>query len=237
MDTRDFIIAFNEDFPVQAEFLRGIKQLKLHPKTTIQPLSQRKYVIRTVTARDMGAVLKLHDKHKIPDNWKIDGQVSVHPYEKDLAKPAARSHSFIIKGIHTSHATEDILSELKEDIPDAKAFRIISSANSKPTPLVRIVTSDPQACQNAIENGIALSYIHFQCEEPHNKPRILQCNKCYKFGHTAANCSDLITCLKCGDTTHTISACPSQKINCKNCGGEHLPASLLCHVKRSETHK
>jgi hypothetical protein len=74
-------------------------------------------------------------------------------------------------------------------------------------------------------------------EKLKGKTQIIQCHRCQKWGHAAANCNAAIKCLKCGDD-HATSECSIKKedatthnkIKCANCAGSHLANITDCRV-------
>lgn len=56
---------------------------------------------------------------------------------------------------------------------------------------------------------------------------VLQCYRCYKFGHLAKHCKSGPMCVACGDAFH--GRCDKQW-RCINCGGRHWPTDRNCEV-------
>ena len=231
-----FVISFEGNYPDPATFIKGIQQINIANDAVIKPLSHRKFFIQVQNPSDVKAVLALHNKKRIPDIWLPSDQISVDIY-KEEPQQRIKNFSFIMKGVHTSFATEDILKEIRNTFPDAKAFRIISSVTGRATALIRVVTADEAACKQAIESGLNILYTHYACEAPHDKPKIVQCNKCYQMGHVSNQCENDTKCMKCGETQHMMSECARQEPKCSNCQGPHMPTSLACLVKRQEANK
>ncbi|CAG5093329.1 Similar to ORF1: Nucleic-acid-binding protein from transposon X-element (Drosophila melanogaster) [Cotesia congregata] len=71
--------------------------------------------------------------------------------------------------------------------------------------------------------------------------RALQCRKCQRLGHTAANCQMEYRCVRCGDSSHAPAQCPLKdektrdKFKCANCGKNGHPASYAgCRFMKFE---
>ena len=58
-------------------------------------------------------------------------------------------------------------------------------------------------------------------------PSVLQCDKCLRFNHLAAQCRSNPRCGRCGGP-HIITDCHDDTSKCGNCGGDHLATSRSC---------
>lgn len=55
--------------------------------------------------------------------------------------------------------------------------------------------------------------------------KVMQCFKCYKFGHLAKHCKGKKKCMICGGEFHGYC---DKEMNCVNCGGGHRPTDFKC---------
>lgn len=66
-------------------------------------------------------------------------------------------------------------------------------------------------------------------------PRPLQCNQCFKFGHTKRFCSNKKVCGNCGEEDHDMENCVSENPRCVNCNLSHNSYSKDCSTYKEET--
>lgn len=60
-------------------------------------------------------------------------------------------------------------------------------------------------------------------------PAVIQCFKCYRFGHFKIHCRNKEICKVCGDKFH--GRCDRQK-KCINCRGQHMATDRSCEAYR-----
>lgn len=64
--------------------------------------------------------------------------------------------------------------------------------------------------------------------------RPIQCQNCWRFGHSAGGCKSSLRCRTCGDG-HPSSECSAQSENCCLCGGTHPADYSNCSARAQET--
>lgn len=127
-----------------------------------------------------------------------------------------------------SHITEEeLLTELKSscDIIGVKRFQKKKADgfySPLPTVLITFLSSSRP-------DHVTYDYIWFSVKE-YVKP-LLQCYKCYKFGHGSGSCKSQQVCSICSGS-HFFKVCDNpNNIRCVNCSGEHIAISFSCPVK------
>lgn len=67
--------------------------------------------------------------------------------------------------------------------------------------------------------------------QPYVEP-VIQCFKCYRYGHIKGNCRGEIKCAVCGEQAH--GNC-QKSVRCRNCGGNHKSISKVCPIYEKNT--
>ena len=95
----------------------------------------------------------------------------------------------------------------------------------------KVSFSSREARDQCLENGFLIGFFHFETESYISAPRILQCFKCQKYGHTQKFCeSTQETCFKCAKA-HRSKECKvsdPKDYRCVVCKGHHLAISPDC---------
>lgn len=71
----------------------------------------------------------------------------------------------------------------------------------------------------------------FRVDPLMSKP--LQCNNCWRYGHSAGGCKSGLRCCKCGEG-HKTNTCSDQNEKCCLCGGTHAANSSDCPSRAHE---
>ena len=131
--------------------------------------------------------------------------------------------SLIIKGIDESVILDkEVMSQLaNQGLQNAQ--RIVSKISKKPTPLVKVTTTQ-QSANFVMKNGVFIGFSRYKVEKC---KKALQCYRCQKIGHSAPFCKEKQTCVRCGGE-HTHVMCNSSALKCANCGGPHAACSRQC---------
>jgi hypothetical protein len=96
-----------------------------------------------------------------------------------------------------------------------------------------VFTHDPQEADDCIDKGVIINGRLHRAERYTPQLNIVQCYKCYAFGHTASHCKGQQRCGKCGDTEHETISCSKDTPECHNCHGPHPAWHVHC-PKRDE---
>jgi len=56
----------------------------------------------------------------------------------------------------------------------------------------------------------------------------MQCQHCFKYGHTAKHCRHTAICSNCSSSSHATDQCRSTEQKCVNCGGKHAAMNKIC---------
>lgn len=173
----------------------------------------------------------------IKANLPASVQRDQHPKTSQPKTPAVE-HAVMARNVPFALGQDaDLLEDLKTNSRyqgQTETFlsvsRVISAATKKPTPLVRIQVSSAQLAKRLINEGVALAYCVFQCEEVHTRPEPKRCARCQTWGqHDARHCRGPEICLRCGEQ-HSLDKCPTarDKPKCPNCKGDHAAVYKGC---------
>ena len=158
---------------------------------------------------------------------KVDWNEAVEGLEERASKYDIITHGVPTNAINFTNDKQSIIAEMQEanqsqniSIIDVIPFRRKSRDNHKAThQSIIIFTSDSQAVNRCIlGEGIYIDSTRYPVERYTPQLRIIQCFKCYKYGHRADQCKH--TCGKCA-SNHDINECINETIKCSNCEGDH----------------
>ena len=137
----------------------------------------------------------------------------------------------VIKGVDPSIQIEEINKQLTDQHLN-NPFRVYKNGNNQtPTTIIK-ATIDKKLTNQLIKTGVYIGYTRFRVELDN---KVFQCFKCQKLGHSAAGCSNQLTCVKCGEN-HTLKDCTAQTAKCANCGGGHAACSRACpYIKKASS--
>ena len=132
-------------------------------------------------------------------------------------------HEIFIKAINFMNDKQIIIAELQEanqsqNIPIVDVTPLRRKARDITTTHQSIIifTSDPQAANRCIlGEALYIDSIRYHVERYTPQLRIIQCFKCYKYGHRANQCKHEYTCEKCA-SNHDINECMNEEIKCNN---------------------
>lgn len=173
------------------------------------------------------------------------------------AQPIQPWYKVALHNIPTSFSTNESLSILKSEI---KAFNTGFEIVGNPYWLTRedrraqqmtgsvcIAFATEQEAQRAIRNKLYLLGISVRVEKLHSTPASTQCQKCQRFGHPEARCSNAVACGLCAEAhptrLHKCNLCNTKGKSCLhtvplcvNCKGAHTAGSKLCETYLATLH-
>ena len=74
-----------------------------------------------------------------------------------------------------------------------------------------------------------LNCVAIKWERRRNQRGLIQCRRCYQWGHGKANCHHKQVCPKC-TANHDGNTCNTEIYKCINCGGQHKSTDITCPV-------
>ena len=103
-------------------------------------------------------------------------------------------------------------------------------------PLYLVITEANTTLQQLNKNFKFLSNVQINWERRRNERELLQCKKCYQWGHSTTNCHRQQKCPKCSGP-HTFLECKATYDKCVNCGENHRSTDINCPVYIFKTSK
>lgn len=158
--------------------------------------------------------------------------ISFHSYTLKEEKP----HSFVIKGIDSEPATEDIQNDLetKHNLKVKNVFKL----KTKGRGVYMVQTDNTIYLKYLINNVRYVCHTKIQWERYKNQDPWVQCRRCQRLGHSTSNCRAEPRCVKCGEN-HWSKICIKVfkdkvdthiNIKCANCDGTHVAFSKECPI-------
>ena len=195
--------------------------LEIHPSKELKfrKKSDYEWLIETTTQKQSEVYLQLKTlcnkrvnvtKHETL-NYRF-GTVSIPQYDG---------------GINIDEDKEKLLKAMRhrdKKIVDLELYELKSRGrNSK----IQI----PKIKYSGLELPRVVMILGTNCEVREHIPKPMQCQKCWKYGHTTKKCRGTKTCANCASTTHPEDVnqweCENQK-KCPNCGEQHHAKSKSC---------
>ncbi|GFX09720.1 hypothetical protein TNCV_653191 [Trichonephila clavipes] len=137
--------------------------------------------------------------------------------------------SYILQGIDTEYAIDDIKSELENynyAIFDIQRFTKKTDSGFKP---IKTVKFTQIGC--SIPERIPIGFEMFKTTLYYENPR--NCTNCWKFGHIQKFCRSSIKCRICS-LNHSENDCKEIKIKCSSCGEGHEANDKDCKKYQEE---
>lgn len=97
-----------------------------------------------------------------------------------------------------------------------------------------VFTEDAEAANRCIDSNVVINYQIFTAEKYAPQTRILQCLKCYDYGHMAVQCTKELTCGRCAKN-HDTNQCTEPELKCTNCQGKHQAWHHECERRKRES--
>jgi hypothetical protein len=100
-----------------------------------------------------------------------------------------------------------------------------------------VYTNNAEAADRCIKaNELYIASGRYRAERYTPHLQIIQCYKCYGYGHRAHQCRHEQNCGKCGET-HETKSCTNDRIKCINCGENHLAWAHNCSKRVAESRR
>ena len=189
------------------------------------------------TPKELNYILDNLEKYQTALNCRLA------PPGSKLNSPSNGKHRVVLNDIDYSIENSTLEDLLKENgFQNFKITRLTRAQNGKPTKKVLLDVESEQIKNDLLQNGLLLNSLglKFDTSEFSPKPRVLQCFKCYSYGHHSTMCSKKKKCVLCSSEEHLKDQCPRETRFCVNCKQTHRSDSFFCQVRkeaRQEIHK
>ncbi|KAK4327634.1 hypothetical protein Pmani_001907 [Petrolisthes manimaculis] len=99
---------------------------------------------------------------------------------------------------------------------------------------LKIRCATPQEANKLLTNGVKAFSIFIPSHycELDQWFNIIQCHKCYKYGHETKTCNASQICSKCSEEGHYYTHCSKNSMTCPNCQGPHTAISGECPTRK-----
>ena len=180
--------------------------------------------------------------HKVDWNTAFDG---LTPYK--------RKYAIVIHGVPKTDVNFDELGKIDATIKELEKANI-----SRGLPITRIAplkrkatvnksslshsiivfTEDPKAADTCIKLSFYVNYQCYSAERYLPHLYIIQCYKCYDYGHRASQCHHhKQKCSNCGTHSHDVTECTTIDPSCALCHGDHHPWAKTCPERVAENQR
>lgn len=153
--------------------------------------------------------------------------------------PNKRKFKVVVRGLPNNTDLNEVKSELlKMSIPVMRVHKMSTKESAKQPPLLVLVVVPYNDEGKKIFVVKKILGHDVKLEPP--KPKLKQCHRCQKWGHSQRYCRGVVKCVKCaGD--HFYKKCPrdasKEPPKCANCGKDHVASFRMCaHCPQSITH-
>jgi len=160
------------------------------------------------------------------------------------AKQVKPSYGLVIHGVSKKDLDITNLTEVKKqleeknDITISKATPLLKQPRnpSAPTHSIVIFTETPMQANKCLEDGILIDYRRYPATRFVPQYQIIQCFKCYRYGHRADSCDQqLSSCGKCSKNHRTKECSSNNEAHCCIlCKGPHPAWSHECSRRQKE---
>jgi hypothetical protein len=172
------------------------------------------------------------------------------------------SYAILVHGVHTSDGNVEGIDEggeanlatirlwegnndgipIKDVITNGPKYPILKR-KTKPAkddepgiqPII-IFTDDPHAADNCLKLGFFINSLRHETEKYTPELYLMQCHRCYKFGHDETACTNKPNCGNCGAAGHATGSktCDGREFRCFNCDGLHPGFADECPKRKKE---
>ena len=183
--------------------------------------------------------IELKDKEaakKVIENWKghyfSSGNSKTGSSNSDISTIckllSEKNKSIILKEIPTDITDEELTKEIGKQYPEAVAKRFVNRQKRKLT-TVKIDFHTMEHQTKSLKDGVKIFQVLYREAEIYkHRQRIIQCFKCFRFGHVARLCKDRTQlCRDCGGDHHH-ERCESREKKCINCHQKHEATNPAC---------
>ena len=150
-----------------------------------------------------------------------------------VRRPKTDIFKLVVRDFDVEIDDADATKELKTEFPDGVFKCFLRRDKTRLTTAV-ISFNDETSYTKALKEGIFIENQHYRTFPFIEKPRIIRCYNCQRFGHSANLCNKERTCSRYGSKGHSSDVCEeSNEIKCANYNKGHVSYSTACSVYRA----
>ena len=142
--------------------------------------------------------------------------------------------SLLIKMVPIEISDAELQIGVSKLYPRATVKRFIKS-NQQPMSTIKIDFSAAEHYDDCLTNGFKINHTIYKAEHYEAKRRVIQCYKCWRFGHVAHLCKNKQACELCsknheGRCRFLEEENSRSRMTCVNCSGPHKASDKICKV-------
>ena len=154
-----------------------------------------------------------------------------------IEKFGAQNSTGIVKYVYNLRESDaEIEANIKSNYPNAP-FELFKK-DGKFTGMIKIKFRDENELKQVIDNKFTIFERKFTVEPFKQKPKVIKCNTCQKFGHISRLCrsNNNPICGKCSEPGHESKDCniPEEDYKCFHCHQNHITGSYKCGVVKEK---
>ena len=149
-----------------------------------------------------------------------------------LVIPADKNRTGLVKFVYDDLQEQEIKDDIKTTYPDITKIELFKR-DEEFTGMIKVVFKEEAQLNRVIAERFKLCHKKYIIEAFKQKPRVIKCNTCQRFGHVSRLCRSKANpiCGKCSMEGHETKDCTAEEneIKCFHCGkNDHITGSYSC---------
>lgn len=180
---------------------------------------------------------KTEDANEISSAWD-----STFFTDDSSTKPTAccvmmnSNKSVLLKNVPVDLPVEELCNILAKNYNSPKLLRF-KTRTGLVLKTVKVDFSSVAEQEQCLKDGVRLDRLSLNVEKYIPRKRVIQCYKCWRFGHIAALCPNNLTCVNCTGNHRSCTTRSYRQLRCSNCRGNHPANDRLCPVYKEVEYK
>jgi hypothetical protein len=210
-----------------AVYIKGVSNFSSFISNLMKIFNTTEFICKT-TPSYLIVHTHFYEHYRLLIKYLIENSISFHSYQQYDKRPLR----VVIRNLHPSTSTEDIITSLSElGHQVTHVHNIKRSSDKSPLPLFFV---DLKIATNNMDLYKIEYLLHTKIvvEKPHPRKGPPQCHRCLSYGHTQGYCNHIPRCIRCGEE-HRSDVCtmsPESPARCALCQGSHLANYKGCPV-------
>ncbi|KAL4119813.1 hypothetical protein QTP88_012579 [Uroleucon formosanum] len=210
-----------------AVYIKGVRNFSSFTSNLMKIINTTEFICKSTPSY---LIIQTHffEHYRLLIKYLIENSMSFHTYQQY----DKRSLRVVIRNLHSSTSTEDIITSLSElGHQVTHVHNIKRSSDKSPLPLFFV---DLKKATNNMDLYKIEYLLHTKIvvEKPHPRKGPPQCHRCMSYGHTQSYCNHSPRCIRCGEE-HRSEVCtmsPESPARCALCQGNNYSKNDLVKV-------
>lgn len=215
-----------------ALYIKDVSDFSTFTSNLVKIINTTEFICKT-TPSYLIIHTHFYEHYRLLVRYLIENCFSFHSYQVHDKRP----FRVVIRNLHPSTPTEDIISSLSEMGHQVTHVHNIKRPSDK-SPLPLFFVDLKKATNNMDVYKIEfLLHTKIAVEKPHPRKGPPQCHRCLSYGHTQSFCNHVPRCIRCGEE-HRSDVCnssPESPARCALCQGSHPANFKGCSVYKKLT--